>query len=114
MRYIKAILRKIKFYLVFIIAVIVKKRRNDVWIISERGTDARDNGYFFSKWMSKNHPEIKVWYVIDNKSPDYEKLEKNIRTVQTNSFRHYLIYCEAAIRISTHAWGGRYSNTRLL
>ena len=106
MRYIKAILRKVKFYLFFIIAVIVKKRRNDVWIISERGTDARDNAYFFSKWMSKNHPEIKVWYVIDYKSPDYEKLEKNIRTVQTNSFRHYLIYCEAAIRISTHAWGG--------
>ena len=106
MRYIKAIFRKLKFYLFFTIAIIAKKRRNDVWIISERGTDARDNAYFFSKWLSKNHPEIKVWYVIDNKSADYNKLGKNIRTVQTNSFKHYLIYCEAAIRISTHAWGG--------
>ena len=61
---------------------------------------------FFSRWLSKNHPEIKVWYVIDNKSADYNKLGRNIRTVQTNSFKHYLIYCKSAIRISTHAWGG--------
>ena len=47
MRYIKAIFRKLKFYLFFTIAIIAKKRRNDVWIISERGTDARDNAYFF-------------------------------------------------------------------
>ena len=26
------------------------------WVISERGRDARDNGYHFYKYLKKNHP----------------------------------------------------------
>lgn len=47
------------------------------WIILERGTDARDNAYFFYKYMKRTHPEQKVYYVIDKKSKDYEKVKED-------------------------------------
>ena len=36
-----------------------------LWLISERGTEARDNGWFFYKYLMEHHPEIFPVYVID-------------------------------------------------
>ena len=46
------------------------------WIICERGYDARDNGYHFYKYMKENHPEQKVYYIIDKNSADYRKVKE--------------------------------------
>ena len=34
-------------------------RRKSCWVLHERGTDARDNAYFFYKYLKENHPEQK-------------------------------------------------------
>lgn len=42
-----------------------KEKYKDLWLISERGTEAKDNGFCFFEYIVKNHPEINVRYVID-------------------------------------------------
>ena len=39
----------------------------DIWLICERGTEAKDNGYWMFKYIRENHPEINVHYIIDEK-----------------------------------------------
>lgn len=80
-----------------------------VWLISERGFDARDNGYHLYNWICRNHPEIDVRYVIGKKDKDREKLMyssgKDDRTVRRGSFKHFRLMHEAQALISTHAFG---------
>ncbi len=82
-----------------------KQRYKDLWLIAERGADARDNGYHFFKFMRKNHPEINCAYVISKDSPDYEKISALGRTVKPNTFGHYLAFACAKYKISTHIMG---------
>lgn len=78
----------------------------NVWIISERGNDARDNGYFFYQYMVEKHPEQPIWYVIRSDSPDFERIAPIGKWVEFESFRHYLFYALAKVRISSSLWGG--------
>lgn len=45
------------------------------WVISERGTDARDNSWHFYNYMKREHPEQKIYYIIKRDSADYEKVK---------------------------------------
>ena len=78
--------------------------KKDVWLISERGTDARDNGYQFYKYMKEKHPEIKIKYVISKKSADYKKIEQK-DVVNYRSFGHYIYFITSKFLISAHIMG---------
>ena len=54
-----------------IVSLFVKRdpRYKDLWIVSERGIDARDNGYHFFKYLRNAHPEINSVYIISKDSP---------------------------------------------
>lgn len=74
----------------------------NVWLITERGTDARDNGFFFFQWLRENHPEINAIYVISKDSPDYEKAAAVGKTVNFMSMKHKILSMAADYFISTH------------
>ena len=76
----------------------------DVWLISERGKDARDNGYAFYRWVKLSHPEIQLKYVISKDSKDYHKIDRS-DVIEFDSFRHFLYLCSAKYLISTHIVG---------
>lgn len=77
-----------------------------IWLISERGSEARDNGYFFFVWLKRNHPEIHSKYVITKSSPDYKKLiEWEQDVVEFGSFQHRIAICSSDCLISTHVCG---------
>lgn len=82
------------------------RKHNPIWLISERGQDARDNGYFFFQWLRCNHPEVNAYYVIQKSSADFQKVNAVGKTVEPNSFLHYVLFAASKYRISTHAWGG--------
>ena len=44
-------------------ALITRKRNPNVWLISERPDQARDNGYCFFKYMKEQHTEITLFYL---------------------------------------------------
>lgn len=74
------------------------------WVICERGTDARDNGYWFYKYIKENHPEQKAYFIIDQSSEDYGKVKED--AVDFGSLKSYWILTSAKKRISTHYGSG--------
>ncbi len=92
-------------YLYYAFYCKVKKIKNEnIWLISERGNDARDNAYHFYKYLKKNHQEIKVRYVMDPSSADYKKIAKE-DVVEYNTKEHYILFLTAGKLISTHIMG---------
>lgn len=85
----------------FCFSKLSSKYRN-VWLVTERGTDARDNGYWMYKYIRETHPEIKVFYIINKKSADYNKVASLGKTLEPDSFVHGIAYYSAENLISTH------------
>lgn len=79
--------------------------RREIWLVSERGTDARDNGYHFFRYLREQHPEIECRYVISKDSADRGRVEALGRVVNYRSIRHYLLFFGAKYLISTHIMG---------
>lgn len=88
-------------YFCRILAVIFPQKH---WVICERGTDARDNGYWFYRYLKENHPEQKVYYIIDRWSADYDKVKAD--AVKLGSLKNYWVVASAGKRISTHYGSG--------
>lgn len=84
-----------------------KKSDKELWLVSERGFDARDNAYHLYKWMCYNHPEIDCIYVIGKNDTDYKKIKDlpNGKTVRQGSSEHFRLMCNADALVSTHAYG---------
>ena len=85
-------------------ALLRRTNRNyrHLWLVMERGFDARDNAYWFFRYLREQHPQINACFVIDPSSPDLEKVARLGRTVSWRSLRHYLMYLAADMLISTH------------
>lgn len=83
----------------------LSERLRGIWIVAERGHDARDNGYVFFKYIREHHPEIKAYYIIDKKSPDRVKVAGLGNVVNYGSFKHHLLFSVAEKKISTHIFG---------
>lgn len=81
------------------------EKEKPIWLISERGYDAKENGLFFFKYMTSNHPEVDCYYVISDDSSDYEKVSALGKTLTTGSFEHIEKMYLADALISTHAFG---------
>lgn len=82
-----------------------KDKYKDLWIISERGIDARDNGYYLFKYITENYPEINIAYIITKTSPDRERVSKLGRLINHNSMEHYISLVLSKMKISTHIMG---------
>ncbi len=80
------------------------KKKTDTWLISERGIDARDNGYWFYKYMKDNHPEIEIKYVISKKSADRKKIA-SCDIVDYRSKEHYYYFLYSKVLISAQIMG---------
>ncbi|MBQ3371754.1 MAG: CDP-glycerol glycerophosphotransferase family protein [Oscillospiraceae bacterium] len=78
------------------------KAYRHLWLVMERGFDARDNAYWFFRYLRERQPQINACYVIDKASPDYCKVTQLGETVAWRSLRHYLMYMAADLLIGTH------------
>lgn len=74
----------------------IKFRGKTVWLVCERGTDARDNGYHMFRYLRKEHPEIDAWYVITRDSADYQKVAGLGNIACFGSLNHWLAYISAS------------------
>ena len=73
-----------------------------VWLVAERGTDARDNGYWFYRWLRTEHPEINARYVITPDSVDLPRISALGGAVLRGTLQHYLLYYCADYLVGTH------------
>lgn len=77
----------------------------NIWLVSEHGYEARDNGYSFFKYMRVNHKEVNCWYAIDFKGSDYDKIRPLGNIVKFGSFKHFAYFCAARYIISSKTQG---------
>ncbi len=80
-------------------------RFRKIYIISESGAEARDNGYHMFKYITENHPEKDIYYIISKDSVDYEKVAKLGKTIDYDSWKHLLYFIAARVKISNHIMG---------
>ena len=93
------------YYLTKPVAFFARKlsaKNRGVWLVSERGNDARDNGYWFFRWLREEHPELRAYYVIDSDAADYGKVSGLGETVRMGSLKHYYLYNLADNLVGTH------------
>ncbi|MFJ8859309.1 glycosyltransferase [Streptomyces sp. NPDC102451] len=74
-------------------------RSREIWIIGERSDTAQDNSYHFFKWIRENRKRRKAYYVIDEKSPDYKKVQPYGNVLKLGSMKHrmYLLHATKLI-----------------
>lgn len=76
-----------------------------IWLVSERGFDARDNGYWFYQYLTGRHDGIHPVYIISRDSADLPKIEALGDWVEYRSWKHHLYMMAAEALISTHDCG---------
>jgi len=89
-------------------------RERNLWLFSERGTDARDNGMWMFRYVKENHPKINAKYIITKDSEDRIRLaswENDL--VEYGSLQHYILLLNASYCISTHIGGCYPYNFRI-
>ena len=83
----------------------INKGNRDVWIVGERKSEAKDNGYHFFKYVREIHPEKKVYYVIDKNSSDLEKIQPFGNIIYYDSLKHYIYYILSTKLVCAHLGG---------
>ena len=81
--------------LVLLPAAKIKYGKKEIWLVCERGTDARDNGYHMFRYLRTAHPEIAAWYVITRDSDDLKKIADLGNIAYRGSLNHWLLYIRA-------------------
>ena len=110
----KNVISSLRFCAVIPFALVSRVVKSDVWIITERSGQARDNGYCFFKHMREQHPEKPVFYIIDKNSKDYQKIQQYGNVIQFNSWKHYFYYCLSKVHISAHVNGCAPSDSPII
>lgn len=101
---VKAIVDLIFKYLPIYLYVLLFHKKEQCWLITERPTDARDNGFVLFKWLRENHPEKKVVYAIYKNAQDYTNVKNLGKIIEYGSYKHWYYYFAASICCDT-SWG---------
>lgn len=83
------------------IALIAKIFVHDFWLVGEEENEARDNGYWFFKYVRENHPKQRIAYVINKRCADYDKVKDLGKTIQWGGISHWFWYLTAKKNISS-------------
>lgn len=83
-------------------ALVFRIIHRNYWIVSENYDEARDNGYWFFKYVTENHPRQKICYAISKNASDRKKVEKLGKVINFGSFLHYVYYLGSTKKISAH------------
>lgn len=97
-------MKKVKDICKFSVALLVSKliklnpKKRKIWIITERKSECKDNGYYLFKYLREKHPNVEVYYAIEKNSRQKEKILSYGNILDFNSFKHY-IYALAANKL---------------
>lgn len=81
---------------------LLNKNYRDIWLIGERKSEAKDNGYHLFKYIRTNHQQEKAYCVIDRNSSDLDKIKDLGNIIYHDSFKHFLYYAMSSKLICAH------------
>ena len=93
----------ILFPFLWLISLIYKIFIKDIWLVEENPNEACDNGYIFFKYLRENKYD-NVYYVINKKSKDYDKVKSLGNIIHHKSFKHWIYYLNAKRIIVTQKY----------
>lgn len=93
------------FLLAVIPAMFLRRKRPKMWLVCEYGEEARDNGYWFYKYVRETYPQQDIVYAIKHSALDYHKIQPLGESVEYGSLRHWVYYLAAEVNISSHKGG---------
>lgn len=65
--------------------------KKEIWLVGEKlGNSANDTGYWFFKHCREKYPNKEVYYLIDKKSPDYDKVKRLGNVIPFYSLKHII------------------------
>lgn len=99
------ILHIFKLLLAVIPAFFLRKKRKNMWLVCEYENEARDNGYWFFKYVRENHPEQDAVYAVNKSSADYDKVKNLGEVVSYGTIKHWIYYLASEINISSQKGG---------
>lgn len=88
------------------IGLCLRLLRKHIWIVSEMEHTARDNGYWFFKYVREKHPDWPVYYPIRFDSADYPKVAQLGNVIRHGSFKHHIYTWAAELDISARTGRG--------
>lgn len=91
--------------LIFPFAIVAKIFIRGVWLVCEEKNEARDNGYWFYKWVRENRSQQRIIYAINKKSVDYSKVKDLGKVISYGSIAHWFWYIVADKNISSQKGG---------
>ncbi|WP_420976140.1 CDP-glycerol glycerophosphotransferase family protein [Bacillus vallismortis] len=91
-----------KYFLISFVYIVKLLYRKDIWLVGERIDQAEDNGFSFFEYCRTNHPDKKIFYIIDKGSPHAQKVKPLGNIIYHSSFKHKLYMFLANAYIS--AW----------
>ncbi len=86
-------------------AAFYKRGHRDLWLVCEDQNEARDNGYWFFRYLRQRHPERECVYAISGRSPDLGKIKALGDWVEFGSLRHWILYFASSVKISSQKAG---------
>ncbi len=93
------------FFLAILPAKRLRKKRPHLWLVCEYGQEARDNGYWFYRYVRLKHKEQDIVYAIEKNALDENKVVNLGETIPYGSFTHWVYYLAAEANISSHKGG---------
>lgn len=76
--------------------------KDKIWVIGEKRYKAQDNGYHFFKYMRTTYPELPVYYVIDQTSPERFNVEPYGNVIYFGTKTHFKLMLDADYICATH------------
>ena len=106
-RYYQYVICLCKLFVAFVYVQVCKKRlySKNIWLIQEKHTEARDNGYHLFRYLRNEHPELNVYFSITHDSADHNKVDQYGNVIDADSIKHYIYYLAAKQSIGSQAYG---------
>ena len=80
-------------------------RKNKIWLTQDKLFKAGDNGEYFFRYVKEHQPkDVKIYYVVDKKSPDCPRLQKEFKdsVLVFSSLKHRIIALHTDLMLATH------------
>lgn len=78
-------------------------RDKEIWLVGERADTAQDNGFHFFRHLRENHPDRRVYYVIDGDSPQLSRVRGLGNIVKHSTPRHRLLMLHATVLANAYS-----------
>lgn len=93
------------FLLALLPAALYRRKRPHLWLICESRDEARDNGYWFFRYLREKQPQVDAVYAIKPHCAEYARVASLGPVIAYGSFRHWIYYLAAEVNISSQKYG---------